>query len=139
MPASRVCLGPAPGTRCPTRATITAGTRCPRCAPAAQHRKDQRRPLRRTAAETSRRRQAVDQHVATYGWWCPGHPPSGHQPHPSTDLTAHHVVSIPDALAAGLTYEQAEAGPLAVLCRSENSRVAQHTDANHADRAEARG
>jgi hypothetical protein len=46
------------------------------------------------------------------GDWCPGL--ADHPAHPSADLVADHVVEV----AAG----GPEAGPLRVLCRSENSR-----------------
>lgn len=60
--------------------------------------------------ERQRRAQAVADHRAQHGDWCPG----WHRPgHTATDLTADHVI----AVAAGGT----EHGELQVLCRSCNS------------------
>jgi hypothetical protein len=97
------------------------GTRCPTHQAQRQRAKDARRPQRRSHAEQQRRRQAVADHVATYGWVCPGW--QGHPPHPSHDLTAHHA----DAVGAG----GSEHGPLVVVCRSLNSSIGSRTDAGH--------
>src|SRR6185369_6298715 len=70
--------------------------------------KRERRPY--TAAERQRRAQAVAEHRATFGDWCPG----WHRaPHPEGDLTADHL----DAVARGGAEDQ----PLIVMCRSCNS------------------
>jgi hypothetical protein len=74
--------------------------------------KSAHRPDMRTHAETERRRRLVADHRARVGDWCPGL--RDHPAHPSADLVADHVVEV----AAG----GPEAGPLRVLCRSENSR-----------------
>lgn len=105
--ALRPCLGSAIN---PLGHTLANGSRCPACAAAQQRVKDTRRPRRRTAAETRRRREAVAAHVDLHGWVCPGW---RREPHPSQDLTADHVV----AVGAG----GREEGPLTVLCRSCNS------------------
>jgi 5-methylcytosine-specific restriction enzyme A len=106
--------------------TLSPGPRCPRCTAAKQQAKDQRRPNRRTAAQTARRRQAVEAYVTTHGWTCSGSPWCG-PPHPSHDLTADHITDIPTAIANGQTYEQAEAGPLRILCRTANSARSANT------------
>jgi hypothetical protein len=125
MSPTRPCLGPTPGVACPTRA-LTRTPRCPACTTTAQHAKDQRRPQRRTARETTRRRDTITAHVTLHGWRCPGSQWCG-PAHPSVDLTADHIVDIPTAMAQGQTYEQAEAGPLTVLCRSANSARSANT------------
>lgn len=63
-----------------------------------------------THREKVRRRQAVELHVAEHGWICPGY---GIDAHPSTDLTADHL--LPRSLGG-------ENGPLVVLCRGCNAR-----------------
>lgn len=63
-----------------------------------------------TAAETRRRAQTVQAHIATHGYTCPGWK---RPPHPATDLTADHITPI----AAG----GPENGPLTVLCRTCNA------------------
>jgi 5-methylcytosine-specific restriction protein A len=89
-------------------------SRCPRCAAEVERRKAARRPERKTAAETRRRREAVAAHVASHGWWCPGfHERPGRPAHPSADLTADHEGMV------GLGHP--ESGPLVVRCRSCNS------------------
>lgn len=66
---------------------------------------------RRTRKEEYRRHRLIRQHVALYGWMCPGY----NRPwHPSTDLTADHLVPV----ARGVNEE----GPIRVLCRSCNGR-----------------
>lgn len=62
-------------------------------------------------SERQRRATTVRQHRENRGDWCPGY---GRPPHPSTDLTADHIVAQADGGAAD--------GPLTVLCRSCNSR-----------------
>lgn len=107
----RPCLG---SQRNEPGHTLTAhGSRCQDCRGDRQRTKDARRPERRSYAEQQRRRQVVAEHVAAYGWLCPGAPDLRHDPHPSRDLTADHIGPV----AQGGT----EDGPLRVLCRSKNS------------------
>lgn len=80
--------------------------RCPRCQEQADGRRDLSDP-----AVRRQRKAAVDAWVQAHGWVCPGW---RRDPHPSTDLTADHVV----AVASGGN----PLGPFAVLCRSCNSR-----------------
>lgn len=61
-------------------------------------------------AERERMRRAVSDHIAAFGYWCPGWQ---RPPHPSTDLTADHL--LPRA-------EGGNGTDLAVLCRPCNSR-----------------
>jgi hypothetical protein len=124
--ASRLCGGPSTdGTLpCPTAAIVPAGrsgtaARCPTCKRQWQQARDARRPERRTWSEQQRRHQAVTDHIAAHGWWCLGIEGYDHPPHPSQDLTAHHL----DAPGAGGT----EHGPLAVCCRSLNSSIGART------------
>jgi len=86
--------------------------RCRDCQGRLDRVKSAHRPDMRTHAETERRRRLVADHRARVGDWCPGL--RDHPAHPSADLVADHVVEV----AAG----GPEAGPLRVLCRSENSR-----------------
>jgi 5-methylcytosine-specific restriction protein A len=65
--------------------------------------------LRNDWGERKRRAAVVAAHRAEYGDWCPGWQRPAH---PSTDLTADHLL----AVAAGGD----EGGSLAVLCRSCN-------------------
>jgi hypothetical protein len=90
--------------------------RCPSCLAAQTSGYDQAKRTRRPYSEAERRRRhaTVAAHVAIHGWWCPGWG-ADHPPHPSSDLTAHHVD------AYGRT--GSESGPLAVLCRSYNSTL----------------
>jgi len=89
-------------------------TRCPRCEALRERAKAARRPEYKTAAETRRRREAVAEHRARYGDWCPGfHERPGRPAHPSADLTADHVVEVGRGGPEG--------GPLVVRCRSCNS------------------
>jgi hypothetical protein len=71
----------------------------------------QRVDLHNDWGERKRRAAVVRQHRQLYGDWCPGY---GVAPHPDPDLTADHVVPVG---AGGDPH-----GPLAVLCRSCNSR-----------------
>lgn len=91
---------------------LSQGRRCPPCARTRERTttsgKRQVRPY--TAAERARRAQAVQQHVAAYGQWCPGW---NREPHPSGDLTADHG----QAVASGGD----EGQELNVLCRACNS------------------
>lgn len=79
-----------------------------------QHRRYSPTYHQRDYAEQKRRAAVVAKHRAIHGDWCPGWPSTGHQPHPSTDLTAAHVVAVANGGGTG---------PLLVLCRSENSRL----------------
>jgi hypothetical protein len=89
-------------------------TRCPRCEAMRERAKAARRPEYKTAAETRRRREAVAEHRARFGDWCPGfHERPGRPAHPSADLTADHVVEV--------SRGGSEGGPLVVRCRSCNS------------------
>ena len=72
---------------------------------------------RRSTMERSRRARAVAAHRARHGNWCPGW---HREPHAADDLTADHIVPV----AAG----GSESGELQVLCRSCNSRRADHAD-----------
>lgn len=104
----RVCSEPG----CPT---LTPTPRCP------DHQSQLERHQRATTptkvnrdwSEIVRRRAAVEAHRAVHGDWCPGFECA---PHPSSDLTADHVV---DQQAGG-----AADGELQVLCRACNSRKA---------------
>jgi 5-methylcytosine-specific restriction enzyme A len=96
----RPCIG------CGVR--IPSGSRCPLCTSKMQRTKRQRRPY--TAAERDRRAAAVAEWRAQHGDVCPGW---GREPHPSSDLTADHVVPV---AAGGI-----ESGSLRVLCRRCNS------------------
>jgi hypothetical protein len=124
--ASALCHGPADGDPpCPTRAIVHArpgsGTaaRCPPCKQAHDRAHNARRRAQDSYPEQQRRRQAVAAHVAVHGWWCLGLEGYDHQPHPTRDLTAHHL----DAPGAG----GPEHGPLAVICRSLNSSIGART------------
>jgi 5-methylcytosine-specific restriction enzyme A len=105
----RPCLG-VNGQRC---GQLTSKSRCPACA-RVQERQRAQRPtnLTRDTAERRRRAAAVAAHRAQFGDLCPGWGRQG--PHPSTDLTADHVV----AVAAGGDPH----GELEVRCRSCNGR-----------------
>ena len=90
-------------------------TRCPRCEAMRERAKVAARPERKSYAETKRRREAVTDHRATVGDWCPGYtdPAPGRPAHPSADLTADHE---------GMVWlGHPESGPLVVRCRSCNS------------------
>lgn len=95
----RVCAEP----NCPT--LIPKAGRCP------AHRIDS--PTTRVnyrRSERNRRARVVAEHVARFGWWCPGYGVPGHE---STDLTADHVLAVANGGADG---------PLQALCRACNSR-----------------
>jgi hypothetical protein len=87
------------------------GSRCPPCTRARERPRQRVKDQQRTHAERQRRRAAVAQHVAEFGWWCPGW--GDQDPHPSTDLTADHVVPVSQG---GLD------GPPVVRCRTCNGR-----------------
>jgi 5-methylcytosine-specific restriction enzyme A len=106
----RPCLG-LPGQPCRELAT---GPRCPmhqRQVDADRQRSKRARRPRPPATEDRRRAEAVAAWIATHGHWCPGW---RREPHPSTDLTADHVVAFAN--------NRNENSQLAVLCRSCNSR-----------------
>jgi 5-methylcytosine-specific restriction protein A len=85
---------------------ISTGSRCATCTRTAPTtRRDN------SHAERRRRAAAVAQHREAYGDWCPGY---GRPPHAATDLTADHI--------AAVATTGDDNGPLAVLCRSCNSR-----------------
>lgn len=91
---------------------LSTKSRCPRHRRAQEAGRAQRPTnLTRDAAERKRRALAVARHRAAYGDWCPGY---GVPAHPSSDLTADHVVSVARGGDAR--------GPLQVLCRRCNGR-----------------
>lgn len=96
----------------PTRAP----TPCPVCSTlgACPHRGQARR-TRSSRTWTTTSADTIAAHVAIHGWTCPGWPDTHHAPHPSTDLTVHHV----DQLHSS----GHDTGRHAVLCRSENSAI----------------
>lgn len=106
LDCGRPVLGPRVGRQ---------GTRCPTHQREHERAKRAKRP-RATQAEEQRRAQAIAQHVAVYGWWCPGW---RRAPHPSTDLTADHI----DPFAV----TGREDGPLGVLCRVCNGAKSNRT------------
>ena len=126
----RVCPGPG-GRPClcypPCRVEVAKGraqggwqtARRPDCKHGYEQARVERRPLRKSNVEQTRRREAVEAHVATHDWVCLGDDghgiDDGHSPHPCMDLTADHVV--PVALGGE------ESGPLRVMCRSRNSQL----------------
>ena len=57
-------------------------------------------------------REVVTNHVLTHGWTCPGY---GRAPHPATDLSGDHVISLADG-------GQSTAANVRILCRQCNSR-----------------
>jgi hypothetical protein len=92
--------------------SVRGKPRCRDCEANRDRAKHARRPDARSYAEQERRRRLVADHRARVGDWCPGL--DQHPAHPCADLVADHVIEV----AAG----GPEAGPLRVLCRSENSR-----------------
>lgn len=91
-------------TPCPTCHTLGP---CPHRGAARHTRNGRRWQHTRTAILNAWRNE--------HGNWCPGWPPTGHPPHPSTDLTVHHI--------DGLATTGHDTGRHTVLCRSENSRI----------------
>jgi 5-methylcytosine-specific restriction protein A len=86
--------------------------RCPEHRRARERGRPQRPTnLTRDATERQRRADAVAAHRRTHGNWCPGY---GVPAHPSSDLTADHVISV--AMGGDPN------GELQVLCRSCNGR-----------------
>jgi 5-methylcytosine-specific restriction enzyme A len=102
----RPCLG------CGT--PVPMGSRCPRCAGRVAQVKRQARPYSATAVEIRRRRAAVEEWIAQYGWWCQG-----------WEQREPHAVVWPNILTADHTTPVAvggrEDGPLTVRCKSCNS------------------
>jgi 5-methylcytosine-specific restriction protein A len=92
---------------------VRGASRCPRCKAKREQAKSARRPGLKRADETRRRREAVADHRARHGDWCPGVPELGRPAHPSADLTADHVGEV--------RLGHAESGPLVVRCRPCNS------------------
>jgi hypothetical protein len=90
------------------REILTKGARC---SVHALPRHSNSRAWQKASAEARR------QHVARYGWTCPGW---GRTPHYATDLTADH----PRSLAEGGPLNPTDAPP--ILCRSCNSRKGAH-------------
>jgi 5-methylcytosine-specific restriction protein A len=82
--------------------------KCDACRKAKEREKSRHR--RRTLAERQRRQDLVAEHVRLKGWVCPGW---NRPAHPSTDLTADHVIP----QAAGAAADSA----IRVLCRSCNA------------------
>lgn len=97
---------------------ICAAPDCPELIPAGRQSRCQKHRTysptyhARDWAEQKRRKAAVDAHVETHGYWCPGW---GVPAHASDDLTADHVTAVANGGARG---------PLQALCRSCNSRKA---------------
>jgi 5-methylcytosine-specific restriction endonuclease McrA len=114
VPMMRLCSG-VPGVRScgkliPQGSRSSSGYKCPECRRETERNKSRRR--QRTPSERQRRHKLIEQHVAQYGWVCPGY---GCEPHESRDLTADHVIPV----ARG---GNEEGGELRVLCRSCNGR-----------------
>lgn len=112
----RPCLG---SPLHPAGHTLTDGTsRCPDCARHVEAERTRGKRSRRpyTHAERQRRADTVRTWVQAHGWWCPGWHAD---PHPSQDLTADHITEVGSG--------GSEQGPLAVLCRSCNSRKQANT------------
>ncbi len=93
---------------CLTCGSISDQSRCPPHRRVVLQDKRTRRP-RISRAEERRRAAVVREHRAQYGDWCPGWE---REPHPSTDLTADHVVGV----GAG----GSEQGLLSAMCRACN-------------------
>jgi 5-methylcytosine-specific restriction enzyme A len=92
-------------------------SRCPRCQARVDKRKATTRPdLHNDRAERRRRAQAVADHRAIVGDWCPGW--AGRPAHAAADLTADHVREV----AAG----GRPGGRLVVRCRSCNAARSAH-------------
>ena len=93
---------------------VRGQSRCLLCRVYIEQAKSARRPGRKRYDETERRREAVADHRARFGDWCPGfHERPARPAHPSTDLTADHEGMV--------VLGHPEAGPLVVRCRSCNS------------------
>lgn len=60
------------------------------------------------------RRILLDDHIARHGWICPGATDLDHEPHPSTDLTADHIIPTSEGGTHALDN-------LRVLCRRMNT------------------
>jgi 5-methylcytosine-specific restriction protein A len=105
---NRVCSEPG----CPN---IQPAPRCRvhRSARDAHQRRTTPTKVTRDWHERQRRKGAVDAHRQVHGNWCPGYRIA---PHRAEDLTADHITPI--------DLGGDPRGPLAVLCRSCNSRKA---------------
>lgn len=113
------------GFPCPHRRKIPSELpRCAECKRLWQRLKDraqnQRRPTYRNPEQVKRRHDAVKAHVQLFGWICFGD--EYHPAHRTRDLTADHVPSVAEQVAAGIPVAVAEAGPLKVMCRRRNSQ-----------------
>jgi 5-methylcytosine-specific restriction enzyme A len=108
MTLKRACLG------C---GRLGRWTRCPACHRKRDQAKAARRPdLHNDRAERRRRAEAVADHRAIVGDWCPGW--AGRPAHAAADLTADHVKEV----AAG----GRPTGRLVVRCRSCNAARSAH-------------
>jgi len=107
------------------------GPRCRRCAAPIQAAKAARRPARRGQAAKAANARLIADHVARFGWRCPGiqpGQPEAHAPHPCTDLVADHTPAVAET--------GDEHGPRRVLCRRANSALgAQLATQRRRDRA----
>jgi 5-methylcytosine-specific restriction enzyme A len=112
----RPCLGVA-GQPC---GKLSPRSRCQDCR---RHHERARPPrpttLVRTAAEQQRREATVDEHIATYGYTCPGWQRPPHPVLPPNILTADHITPV-DRSGRG-------DGPLQVLCRVCNGSKSNRT------------
>lgn len=98
---------------CPSCGRLRRGETCAACGWASRRVRVNRRPARpdlRRREWVVRSAAILAAHRADHGEWCPGWSPSGHEPHPTSDLTVHHHTDDPD-------------GPCSVLCRRENGRL----------------
>lgn len=98
---------------CPECGAGQTSGACTRCGWRSNRWRSNRRPARpdlRRKEWVERSAEELAAHRATYGEWCPGWPPSQHEPHATSDLTVHHHTDDPD-------------GPTSVLCRRENGRL----------------
>ncbi len=93
--------------------TPSPESRCLRCAPREDRRRQQVKPTSatRTSAERRRRARTVRAWRRQHGDWCGGW--GDQPPHRASDLTADHVVAV--AVSGD------QAGPLQVLCRACNA------------------
>lgn len=113
----RPCLGQGP-TPC---GKLTPRTRCRDC----QRLHERVRPprpttLTRTSAERQRRKTAVDQHITTHGYVCPGWQCPPHPVTPPNILTADHITPVGRGGQGG--------GALQVLCRVCNGSKSNRTN-----------
>ena len=97
----------------------TNGTRCVDCNRGFE--RGQRNPLYADRVWRKTSKAMIAEHVARFGWWCPGF---GVPAHPSRDLTTDHVIP------------GTERGGLQVFCRGCNTRK-RHADTPSRRRARA--